>query len=247
MKYSVLFFVFLISCAPDKQIKKNESSEVLADGTKVVRSRYSNGITKAEVPYREGKKNGLSKSFDKNGKISLELPYLNDKREGQSRRFYEGGKQLYQTTEYKEDKMHGRQVKFRENGDRISEARYENDYPCLDLIEYYKDNTKRKDYPKIVVTPIDQLESRGTYHLEISMSEKVRKVKYYLGRLTKSACLSDDLYQILQDETRRVGRLTYNLPPGGFMMDELNIIAAVETVYGNTYITERAYNLAIEY
>ena len=68
-----------------------------------------------------------------------------------------------------------------------------------------------------------------------------------MGKLTKGACLSDDLYHILQDETRRVGRLTYNLPPGGFMMDELNIIAAVETVYGNTYITQRAYNLAIEY
>jgi len=247
MKYRMLFFVLLIGCTPDKKIKKDDGHEILADGTKIVRTKYSNGVIKAEVYYREGKKNGLSRSFDKNGKISLELPYLNDRRDGQSRRFYEGGKQLYQTTEYKDDKLHGWQVKFRENGDRMSEARYEYDFPCQDLIEYYKDNTKRKDFPKIIITPIDQLESRGTYHLEISMSEKVRKVKYYLGKLTKGACLSDDLYHILQDETRRVGRLTYNLPPGGFMMDELNIIAAVETVYGNTYITQRAYNLAIEY
>lgn len=247
MKYCTLLLVLVIGCVPDKQKERDEKSEVLADGTKIIKSKYSNGVIKAEVPYQAGKKNGVSKSYDKSGNISLELPYVNDKREGQSKRFYEGGKQLYQTTEYKDDKMHGRQVKFRENGDRISEARYENDYPCLDLIEYYKDNTPRKDFPKIIITPIDQLESRGTYHLEISMSEKVRKVKYYLGKLTKSACLSGDLYQILQDETRRVGRLSYNLPPGGFMMDELNIIAAVETVYGNTYITQRPYNLAIQY
>lgn len=247
MKYYSIFLVLAIGCAPDKQKEKGGKNEVPADGTKIVRSKYSNGVIKAEVPYLGGKKNGLSKSYDKNGNISLELPYVNDKREGQSKRYYEGGKQVYQTTEYKDDKMYGQQVKFRENGDRMSEARYENDFPCLDLIEYYKDNTQRKDFPKIVVTPIDQLESRGAYHLEISMSEKVRKVKYYLGKLSKSGCLSGDAYHILQDEIKRVGRLSYTLPPGGFIMDELNIIATVETVYGNTYITQRPYNLAIEY
>lgn len=247
MKYPILLIGLLLSCAPQEGAKKNENPETQKNGTKVVRNKYSNGVIKSEVPYREGKKNGLSKSYDKNGNISLELPYVNDKREGKSKRFYEGGQQVYQTTEYKEDKIHGQQVKFRENGDRMSEARYENDFPCLDLIEYYKDNTRRKDFPKIVITPIDQLESRGAYHLEISMSEKVRKVKYYLGSLSKSGCLSGDEYHILQDEIKRVGRLSYNLPPGGFMMDELNIIAAVETVYGNTYITQRSYNLAIEY
>ena len=236
------------SCSDDKKTsKKKDDSTSLPDGTKIVRSTYSNGILKAEVLFRDGKKNGLSKSFDKSGKISLELPYVNNQRHGQSKKYYEGGKELYQTTEYKNDKIHGIQIKYRENGDVLSEARYEENQPCQELKEYYKDNSLKEDYPKIIVTPIDKLETQGAYYLEISMSEKVRKVKYYLGKLTRGGCLNEDLYHILQDESKRVGKLTYTMPPGGFMMEELNIIAAVETIYGNTYISQRSYNLAIDY
>jgi len=234
----------LFSCSqPEKKDEKNEESK---DGTKVIRTTYSNGKPKAEVLYKDGKKNGLSKSFDKEGKISLELPYVNDKREGKSKKYYEGGKQLYQTTEYKDDLMHGMQVKYRENGDVLSEAQYEKNFPCLNLKEFYKDNTLKKEYAKIIVTPIDRLDSQGVYLLQISMSEKVRKVKYYTGKLTASGCMSDDLYSILLNEQTKTGKLTYNLGPGGFMMEELNIIAVAETIYGNSYITQRKYNLAID-
>ncbi len=240
-----LFILVCLGCTQSPS-KKNENKEDSKDGTKVIKTTYSNGKPKAEVSYKDGKKNGLSKSFDKEGKISLELPYINNKREGKSKKYYEGGQQLYQTTEYKDDLMNGMQIKYRENGDVLSEAQYEKNFPCLNLKEYYKDNTLKKEYPKIVVTPIDRLDSQGVYILQISMSEKVRKVKYYTGKLTSVGCLSDDLYSILLNEQAKTGKLTYNLGPGGFMMEELNIIAVVETNYGNSYITQRKYNLAID-
>ncbi|MBL7872364.1 MAG: hypothetical protein JNM78_12180 [Cyclobacteriaceae bacterium] len=240
-----LLALLCFSCIPGKK-EKEDKKDTSKEGAKIIRSTYSNGKPKAEIPYKDGKKNGLSKSFDKEGKISLELPYLNDKREGQSKKYYEGGKQLYQTTEYKDDLMHGIQTKYRENGDVLSEAQYENNFPCLNLKEYYKDNTLKKEYPKIIVTPIDKLESHGVYQLQISMSEKVRKVKYYTGKLTPSGCISGELYNILLNEQAKTGQLSYNLGPGGFVMEELNIIAVVETIYGNSYITQRKYNLAID-
>jgi antitoxin component YwqK of YwqJK toxin-antitoxin module len=243
----VLLIIACLGCTPSTS-KKNENKEDSNDGTKVIKTTYSNGKPKAEVSYKDGKRNGLSKSFDKEGKISLELPYLNNKREGKSKKYYEGGHQLYQTTEYKDDLIHGMQIKYRENGDVLSEAQYEKNFPCLNLKEFYKDNTlkKEKDYPKIIVTPIDRLDSQGVYILEISMSEKVRKVKYYTGKLTSTGCISNDLYSILLNEKNKTGKLSYNLGPGGFMMEELNIIAVVETSYGNSYITQRKYNLAID-
>jgi antitoxin component YwqK of YwqJK toxin-antitoxin module len=39
------------------------------------------------------------------------------------KKYYEGGKQVFQTTEYKDDKMHGMQVKYRPSGAVMSEAR----------------------------------------------------------------------------------------------------------------------------
>lgn len=242
-KVIVLLAVLCSGCYFD--MKKPEK-KVANKGEKVQVSKYSNGKKKTEVPYKDGKRHGLTKSYDQAGNISLELPYVNDKREGQSKKYYEGGKQVFQTTEYKDDKMHGMQIKYRTNGKVMSEARFENGFPCTGLKQYLLDNTLKKKYPQIVVTPIDLLESTGTYVLEISMSEKVSSVKYYTGKLSATGCLNEDLYFVLLNEARKTGELRYNLPPGGFIMEELNIIAAVETLQGNTYITQRKYNLAID-
>jgi hypothetical protein len=247
MRTLILIFTILVTgCLPIKrEDKKNEKEKVNPDGSKVIKSIYPNGKPKAEVIYKGGKKNGLSKSYDKEGNIMLELPYVNDKKEGQSKKYYEGGKQIYSTTEYKDNNMHGLQVKYRENGDLMSEAKYKEGNPCIGIKEYYKDNTLKNEYPKIIITPIDQIESNGLYYLDITISERARKVKYYMGTL-KDGCVTSDLYFIQMDESTDKGRLRFEMPPGAFRMEEINIIATMETIYGNTYITQRKYNLAID-
>jgi MORN repeat variant len=227
-----------------KELK--DTANTKKDSIRVEVSKHPNGKIKAEVPYKGKLKDGLGKMYDKDGNITLELPYVAGKREGQSKKYYEGGKQVYQTTEYKADKFHGWQVKYRDTGEVMSEARYEDDFACTGLKEYYTDNTLKKEYPKLVITPIDKIQSQGVYSLLISMSEKVRKVKYYTGNLSASGCLNDDLYAILQDEQAKTGKLVYNIPAGAFLMEEVNIIAALETIHGNTYITQRKHNLAIQ-
>jgi hypothetical protein len=242
-KSIILLAVLCCSCLFEK--KKSDKKEDLKS-EKVQVSKYSNGKTKAEVPFKDGKRNGMSRTFDNKGNITLELPYVNDKREGRSKKYYEGGKQVFQTTEYKDDKIHGMQIKYRLNGAVMSEARFENGFPCNGLKQYLTDNTLKQKYPQIVIRPIDMIESAGTYVLEISMSEKVREVKYYTGKLSRSGCLTENLYFVFFDQARKTGILKYDLQPGAFVMEELNIIAAVETLLGNTYITQRKYNLAID-
>jgi hypothetical protein len=243
-KVIILLTVVCCGCLFEKKKSQNKGED--SKGEKVQVSKYSNGKTKNEVPYKEGKRNGVSKSYDNKGNITLELPYVNDKRDGRSKKYYEGGKQVFQTTEYKDDKMHGMQVKYRLNGAVMSEARFENGFPCNGLKQYLTDNTLKKKYPQIVIKPIDLIESTGKYVLEISMSEKVSEVKYYTGKLSPSGCLTDNLYFVYLDQPRKTGVLRYDLQPGSFIMEELNIIAAVETLQGNTYIAQRKYNLAID-
>lgn len=238
--------VFLLGCVFSFDKKETKNSAVKRDSIRVETAKYSNGKLKAEVPYAGKKKHGLAKTYDKNGELQLELPYVMGKRDGQSKRYYEGGKQVYQTTEYKDDKMHGKQVKYRENGDLMCEARFESDFACTGLKEYHTDKTLKTEYPKLIITPVDRLETHGEYALMLSLSEKVRRVKYYVGNLTPSGCLHENLEAIFQDEQKKTGKLTYNIPPGAFLMDELSIIAAVETIFGNTYIIRRTHNLAIE-
>jgi len=249
MKVVIVFLalILLSNCSLEKKKKKEtKDTKLSADGSKLVQNKYDNGKTRSEVTYKNGKQNGPAKSFDREGHLLLELFYIDNKRNGLSKKYYEGGQQIYQSTEYKDDKMHGHQTKFRENGNLMSEARFENNFPCTGLKEYLLDNTLKKKYPQINIKPVDRLESSGVYTLEISMSDKIKSVKYYSGKLNRTGCMHDDLYFILQDQTKKTGQLTYNLPPGGFMMEELNIIAVVETLLGNSYITQRSYNLAID-
>lgn len=250
-KFSTLLllaiFSLLTACFLPTEKKEGKVEETKKrDSVRIETAKHSNGKLKAEVPYAGKKKHGLAKTFDKDGNIMLELPYVFGKREGQSKKYYEGGKQVYQTTEYKNDLLHGMQVKYRENGDLMSEARFDNDFSCAGLKEYYTDKTLKKEYPKLIITPVDKIESQGVYVLNISLSERVRKVKYYTGKLSPSGCLHDDLYSVLQDEQKKTGIIKYTIPPGAFLMEEVNIIAAVETIYGNTYVVQRTHNVAIQ-
>jgi hypothetical protein len=228
--------------------KSPNDSTVDASGKKkngLIKSYHSDGKLYSAVTYKDGIKEGISYAYYPSGQINLELTYANGKRTGQSKRYYENGK-LYQTTEYQDNNMHGWQKKYRETGSLSVEARFEKDEPCLGLKEYLLDNKLKKNFPTIVITPVDELAAKGRYTLKLSMSDKTKKVKFYEGKLSAGGCIHDGLEYIRLDERTGTGEIVYNLPPGGFMMEELNIVARVRTLQGNTFITRRTYNVAID-
>lgn len=237
--------ILLIACSPQKK-KSEEKTEVGPNGEQIVRSAYPDGKIKSEVLFKDGKKNGVARTFDKDGSLILELPYVDNNREGTSKKYYAGGTVLAQTTEYKNDKMNGLQTKYRGNGNVLSEARYENDFACADLKEYLENKSLKKKYPTIKVKVVNEVATKGIYTLKISMSERVRSVKYYKGKLSKSGCLYDGLEYLLMDEATKTGEISYYLPPGSFVMEEVNIIAAFETIMDNTAIAQLKYNVAVD-
>jgi hypothetical protein len=245
-------WLLLMSCSFNSKERAKESKNP-KDSTTDAKGKKKNGLIKAyeggklhsAVTYKDGVKDGVSYSYYPSGQVNLELTYANGLRTGQSKRYYENGK-LYQTTEYANNVQHGYQKKYRENGDPMSEAKFEKDEPCLGLKEYLLDKSLKKNFPTININPVDELASKGRYILKISMSDKAKKVKFYEGKLTTGGCLHDGLDYIRLDERTGVAELVYNLPPGGFLMKELNIIARVRTLQGNVYVTQRTYNLALD-
>lgn len=247
MKRAIPFLILLVSCGPGKEkAKSDDSTTVNANGERVARSVYDNGKVKSEIPYKDGKKNGIARTFDRDGSLILELPYVNGVRNGVSKKYYTGGTVLAQTTEYKDDKMNGVQKKYRGNGNLMSEITYENDFPCSDLKEYLENTSLKKKYPSIDVKVQNNVSTTGIYKLNISMSEKVRSVKFYKGKLSATGCLNDKLDYLLINEATKVAEVTYHLAPGSFVMEELNIIAVYETLMGNTAIAQRKYHVAAD-
>lgn len=249
MKRTIPFVLLLLSCGPgNKKEKVGPKDTVAVDslGQKVVRSYFPGGKTKSEVIYKNGKKNGVARTYDSDGSVILELPYVDDMREGTSKKYYAGGKVLAQTTEYKNNKMNGFQTRYRGNGDLMSEARYEDDFPCTELREYLENKALKKKYPAIEIKVQNTMDMNGVYKLKISLSERARTIKFYEGKLTSTGCMGDQLNYLLFDEATRTAEISYRLPPGGFVMEELNIIAAYETLMGNTAIAQRKYHVAVD-
>jgi MORN repeat variant len=241
---SVFLIIFSIFSCETKQ--KNPKSTKKSDTTDGVKKYYDkDGKLKTELTILNGKRNGLSKTYYKNGKVSLAMNYKMGLRDGLSKRFYEEGT-LYQETDYKNDKIDGVRKKYKESGKLMSEAKFENDFPCIGLQEILANGKLKDDFPSIVITPVDRLKTEGTYTINLSLSNKSRRVKFYIGNLSLSGCLSDKLVSVRTDPQTGIGKVPYTLPPGGFMMDELNFVAEVETLSGNCYITQKKFFVSIE-
>jgi antitoxin component YwqK of YwqJK toxin-antitoxin module len=242
MKWTlVIFLAFLISC----EEKKSKNSGLVKGKDGVVKQFSKDGKLETEITLKDGKRHGIARNYYRNGKVSLEINYVDNGKDGQSKRFYESGK-IYQLTNYKKDKIDGFLKKYRESGQVISEARYENDEPCNGLREYLLNGNLKKKYPIIQITPINRLREEGFYILALKLTERNNSVHYYKGKLSPSGCLHQDLDHIYFNEAKKQGEIKYYLPPGGFLMEEINIIAKVKTSLGNEYITQRSYNLAID-
>jgi MORN repeat variant len=239
----VLIFLFAMSCETKK---KDVKSKKKADTTDGLKKYYStDGKLKTELTILKGKRNGIARTYYKNGKVSLEMNYKTGKRDGLSKRYYEDGT-LYQETNYKDDKIDGIRKKYREDGKPMAIARYENDHPCSGLREFLLKGGEKDNFPSIVISPEDRLKREGVYIINLSLSDKSRRVKFYIGNLSSSGCLTEKLISVMMDKSTGTGKIPYTLPPGAFMMEELNFVAELETMSGNTFITQKKFYVSIE-
>lgn len=243
MRVLIVFYllVALVGCETKKKEIKSKKKADTTDGFKKYYTK--DGKLKIELTILNGKRNGIARTYYKNGKVSLEMNYKAGKRDGLSKRNYEDGT-LYQETTYKDDMIDGERKKYKENGTLMSVARFEKNQPCLGLKEILLDGTRKDNFPKIIVTPIDRLKQQGVYQINLSLSESARSVKYYIGNLSPSGCLTNNL--MLLETNNKIGTIKYTLPPRGFMMQELNFVAEVETRMGNTYLAQKKFFVSIE-
>lgn len=248
MRYIKFFLLTAIFACNVNQKETPPSGKEINNQTSndVARSMYEDGTLRAEIPMKDGKRNGTAKQYHKNGNIFMEVDYVNDIQHGWARKYYETG-MLYQETPYDSGRMHGIVKKYRTDGKLLSEMPYNFDNPCIGLKEYLMDGSARKKYPTIVVKAKDTMLKDDKYVLQVSMSDGSKNVEYYRGSLLQGNCLSNFMGNIFESKTQKgVGEITYIIPRGTFRMEEINIVAKVTTRLGNTYITQRKYNLAVE-
>lgn len=223
------------SAAKSKGVKKNG----------IITSHHANGKVRAEINYKDGKKDGIAKEYYSTGSPYMEIEYKNGIKDGLAKRYYENGK-LYQQTPYVNGKIQGKQLKYYEDGKPMAIIPYHQDEPCSGLVEYTLKGEVKKQYPTIVITPLNTLLKDNKYTLRLTLSDKSKNVQFYTGSLSKEGCVGYETKKIWESETPGVTDLEYVLPRGHFIMDKINIIAKVKTVQGNYYFIQKPYNLAVE-
>ena len=81
----------------------------------VEREYYYNGNLGVEIPYKNGEREGIAKSYDENGKLMGETPYRNGEREGIAKWYYENGK-LMGERPFKNNEIDGMGKMYDTNG-----------------------------------------------------------------------------------------------------------------------------------
>lgn len=91
----------------------------------VALSYHPNGKLAVEAPYRNGKLDGVFRSFDENGKLHETIGYLDGEEEGFSIIYYENGKKKSRET-YRRGVLNGVSEEWFENGKLRRQIPYEN-------------------------------------------------------------------------------------------------------------------------
>ncbi len=246
MKASINFstLIFILTFLGCENIsEKATTKKGIKDG--VVKQYRAGNILKSEITYKNGKRHGLAKTYYKDGKLRQEIDYIEGAKHGKAITYYENGK-VFQNTPYVDNKIQGVRKKYRKNGQLMAEIPYNNGMPCKGLKEYLLDGNPKKKYPHIVFIEKDNILVSGKFDLEVKMSDGSRNVDFYVNTpLSEEGCL---ITEVGARSMYRPGtlKLSYNLPTGSFVMEEVQIVAMVKTKLGSPYITQAKHNLAIE-
>lgn len=231
--------LLIISCdsTPD-----SDKKEKITDG--IVKQYRKDGTLKAEIGVKDGQRHGLSKTYYKNKKLHQEINYINNKKHGIAKTYHKNGK-IYQETLYDSGIIHGVRKKYRENGKLWAEIPFHKGKEAAGLKEYLLDGSLKRKYPKIVIMEKNEIIAKNKVTLEATLSDNSKKVEFYTGTLDDGKFFGVNAGKIYSQKNGKA-EIVFNVLPGMFIMKEINIIAKVTTVMGNSYITQKSYNLAVE-
>ena len=209
-------------------------------------TQYKNNVIHSIRNVSDYKLNGKSTIFQKDGKtLKTEIFYKQGKKHGQVKSYYSDGS-LYRSYNYKNGLLDGEQKKYRQSGKLSAESFYRSGQPDNSLKEYLVNGEPKKNYPKIIVRNDDKTFLNGQYKVKVTLSDKSQKVEYYLGKLDKEGFIP--MGEAIRMGAKNTGyfEIIYNLGPGQFVVEKLNIIAKVKTKQGNYYFTTKTHNVAAE-
>ena len=216
---------------------RNREGNVADTGYTGVKNYIRDNIKLKEVYYKNGVKEGITRTFYKGGALEQEIPYSADKKNGEARWFYPDGK-LFRVTPYVNDTIHGDQVQYYKSGRVKARLSYIDGKRLPGLEEFMMDGRKVTDYPGLRYRVNDRYVDRGGYKVFIEFTDMAENAKFYRGDYVNGLVDIDSLELLMQTAT--TGYLDLQKTPG-HKADSAVVIASYLTQFGNRLY----YRLAI--
>jgi hypothetical protein len=237
--------LFSVSHCTGRNSVKNDSDHsvdtisVPDTGYTGIKKYYSGRNLIKEVTFKNGVREGLMKSFYEGGQTYMTYWYENGVREDSVKWYYPDGF-LFRSSPYRHDTIHGIQKQYYRTGKLRAKIGYENGLRTPLFEEYTVDGRLLKNYPEIVISAVDEYQSRGIYRINLALSDKSQKVKFYkgdftIGRFDTTRC---NIIKTVE------GKGSLNLKKSGSVTtNSVGIVAEIITPFGNKYLVNKKIDL----
>lgn len=241
-----LLFILISGCSGKGSAKKdiqslNDNISVPDTGYTGIKQYYNStgDYLIKEVTFKNGVRHGEMKTFYKGGQKYQSFWYEKGLREDSARWFYPEG-QIFRSTPYKHDTIDGIQRQYYRNGRTKARIGYIKGFRTPDIEEYTLTGKLVKGYPEIVTSLTDNYQADGKVRINLGLSDKSTKVKFYRGEFYNGVF---DTSKLVMLKTVK-GQSYINLKKAGTsQQDNVGVIAEITTDFGNKYLAYKKTEL----
>ena len=242
---SVLCVFLLVSgcsgkgSAGKKTIAETDTVAVQDTGYTGIKKFYSRNRLIKQITFKNGVRDGEMKSFYEGGQLYQTLWYKNGLREDSATWHYLEG-QVFRSTPYKHDTIDGTQRQYYRNGRIKARINFVKGKRVPLIEEFTQDGKLVKGYPDILYTFNDNYRTAGKFRVNLELSDKSTKVKFYRGEFINGVFDSVKCAKIKTVDGKAFLDLKKTATP---QVNSIGIIAVTITNFGNNYITYKKIEL----
>lgn len=205
-------------------------------------SYYENGNLKAFQYMKNGKREGNWKKFNEQGKVVEETQYQDNLLDGFAMKYTYRSLKLLQKWHYKHGLKDGKQEFFHQNGKPMAVVYFSNNHPCLGTKEWNEQGEEIDNDFTISVREENTLlvNNKLSFYITLSQPREDDEIQVISDKDT-SQCPTA-LYNVLKEKGNFV--VEYKVPRGGFVMEQLRLLAIRKTAMGNRFLKTKTVSVA---
>ena len=192
-----------------------------------------------EVTFKDGVRNGLTKTYYPGGQLYQTFWYENGLKEDSAKWYYLEGP-VFRSTPFLHDTIHGTQVQYYRNGKVKARLNYIKGLRTPSIEEYTRDGKPVTNYPDISYKLTDNYSTSGRVRVDLELTNQATKVKFYRGEFFNGVFDTTRIELIKTANGKASVELKKSTTP---QQDYLGIIAEIITGFGNKYFAYKKIEL----